>query len=94
MPIKMPMLEKDEEPLGSVGDETDEGSMSYTKSDSSDSNTKSSSEGGSSTSDERRMRKMDKKLKRSSNTLPTDSESSGMSTAYSSASTSYVDSWE
>lgn len=47
------------------------------------------------TSDSTSQGKKKKKLSsRSTNTLSTDSESSGRSTAYSSASTSYVDSWE
>ena len=39
-------------------------------------------------------KKNSRKLGQSTNTLPTDSESSAPSTAYSSCSTSYVDSWE
>lgn len=77
--------EEDGEPSGVV---MDEGSLSIDKSGGSDSN--------NSSDDEKRKKKMDKKLGlgRSTNTLPTDSESSAPSTAYSSVDTSCVDSWE
>mmetsp|Transcript_12062 Transcript_12062/g.22458 ORF Transcript_12062/g.22458 Transcript_12062/m.22458 type:complete len:229 (-) Transcript_12062:111-797(-) len=48
----------------------------------------------SSDSSSRGKKKNSRKLCRSTNTLPTDSESSAPSTAYSSCSTSCVDSWE
>lgn len=57
----------------------EEGGLSCTK----------SSDGSS-----QRKRRKKKLMGRSSNTLPTDSESSDLSTAYSSASASFIDSWE
>ena len=65
-------------------DEVSEGSLSDAKSSFSSSSTSL-----------RKKKDLKKKLQRSTNTLPTDSESSAAeSTAYSSASTSYADSWE
>lgn len=82
VPLKATMEEEEEEPSGPVIDD-EGGSLSYTKRSS-----------DSSSSQSRGQERDRKKLALSTNTLPTDSESSAHPTAYSDASSSYIDSWE
>jgi len=92
---KLPVEEEDSEPSGRILEGSSSSCMkssSTTTDDSNDNNRTNRSEGGG-------KKNKTKKLKRSTNTLPTDSESDVSSHVYSSrastsCSTSYVDSWE
>ena len=79
-------IEEDDEPSGVImeGGGRNSSSLSSYKSNGT----------GSSSQGDINKEKMKKKLQQSTGTLPTDIESSGRSTEFSSASTSFVDSWE